>query len=112
MQRMPGPVIYDPRDEVCEKNKAQPRLYTKYIFQHGTDIKTISDEIFDDEEHKGAVEEIRENEQQLSDPTIYTQYETGDRLKNEVFPRIVFLGTGSASSQVHRNSTAILVHIS
>lgn len=110
-----NPKIYDPNDETCQKFGRIPMLYTKYILRRQQeDEKYFSssyDELDTAEESRLAefnkmLEITVENEQELYQQTVPS------KLINEEFPRFVFLGTGSGDSDILRNSSGILVHLS
>lgn len=101
----PDPVIYDPTSETADENDTVPKLYTKFIFHAISEKKFINDEM-----NAIAMREM-ENSKINGINNINLQNEL-DTTSNEVFPNVVFLGTGSACSQLNRNSSGILVNIS
>lgn len=108
MQFDPNPKIGRSNDENIDKT---PTLYTKYIFREQLDDYTVVrtetqryDEI--------ANEEFSRILSAQNDNDISSTDAVPLKLKDEQFPRILFLGTSSADSYLLRNSTGILVHLS
>lgn len=102
-------ITYNPNNASTKGLGKIPIFYRKYILR-GDLEETIhsedSGEDTDTEEFDGMLDKTNEclNE-------IYTQI-SPSKLIDEQFPRILFLGTGSADSFQLRNSTGILVHLS
>lgn len=66
-----------------------------------------------DEEHETEISDMNAalGVDCIADPIVYT-LEAPPKLKDETFPRFLFLGTGAADSFLLRNSSGILVHTS
>lgn len=99
-----NPKMHDP---TTQYGKA-PMLYTKYMLQ-----RLIKDELCDEPDPELDLTKINEalnmNDQDSID--LFNQT-TPVKLKDETFPRILFLGTGASCSFHLRNTSAILVHVS
>lgn len=120
----PDPKVYRPSD--VELNET-PAFFTKYIFwdqpsencgdkaansgrrsenDDGNDSLSFEDVTVEELDRALTVEEEDDgNPNQLAQPVP-------PKLKDEQFPRILFLGTSAAGSFPLRNSTGILVHLS
>lgn len=105
----PEPVIYDTTSETADKHDTAPKLYTKFVFHKMTDNKFADGEKFDDKMQQFAMREIEDSK--TNGINIHLRNES-QNIANEVFPNVVFLGTGSACAQYNRNSSGILVNIS
>lgn len=108
MQLDPNPRVYRPNENHDESST----FYTKYIFrEQPADWTFIRGETlpYEDIASDEFSEILNGNESNgnavLSQPPPL-------KLKDEQFPRILFLGTSSADSYLLRNSTGILVHLS
>lgn len=110
-----NPKIYNPNDETSKDYGQIPTLYTKYVLRDRTKENDFDS---DDEDDLTSAEEIILKElnealgiKEEDDRELYNQIVT-PKLRNEIFPRILFLGTSSGDSFLLRNSTGILVHLS
>lgn len=110
MQLDPNPKIYTPNEK---SNDETSTLYTKYVFReqpaNWTYMKgdTIPYEDIASDEFSQVL-----NGTENDGNGLLTQHPIPLKLKDEQFPRILFLGTGSADAYLMRNSTGILVHLS
>lgn len=109
MQPDPEPVICDTTSETSDKHDTAPKLYTQFFFRKKTDNKSMNAKKFDNEIEQFTMSGIEDN--QINRININSRNESNNIL-DEVFPNIVFLGTGSACLQYNRNSSGILVNIS
>lgn len=108
------PKIYDPNDNSIEQYGNTPTFYNTYILRgvakKGRTIEISEHNSIDGESESGDVNVIlskvsnRELQRHAQNTTL--------KLKNEIFPRILFLGTGAADSYDLRNSSGTLVHLS
>lgn len=127
MRLDPDPKIYCPSNDGDESTKfdATSTLFTKYVFWSQTNddnCDTNSDRKHDNDDDTDGLsfedntvkeldralqgKEVEENSgSQLIQPIQ-------PKLKDEKFPRILFLGTSAAGSFPLRNSSGILVHLS
>lgn len=129
MRLDPDPKTYCPSDD-SSKNAAldeTPTLFTKYIFwnrpKDECDDKDVNDgqKYDNDDENDGlsledvTVKELdralRLKEVEEDSKNLFIQ-PIQSKLKDEKFPRILFLGTSAAGSFPLRNSSGILVHLS
>lgn len=98
---------YTPNDAAADKCGKNPTFFSKYILRElpQDDVDPENDEDFFSQE----LNEVLSLSEQKPD-----NYMTDAplKLKDEQFPRILFLGTGAADSYLLRNSSAVLVHIS
>lgn len=104
----PSPRVYKPN----ANNDESSTCYTKYVFREQPADWTYTrgdtlpyDDIASDEFSQILDENESTSHAVLTQPTPL-------KLKDEQFPRILFLGTSSADSYLLRNSTGILVHLS
>lgn len=108
----PNPKTFDPHDDsTIEQYGKIPTLYTKYILRSESSEDFVMDVPSDDE--SSDLEEImktlgKSNEDILSSIAEWIP----KKLKTEIFPRVLFLGTGAADSFMLRNSSGTLVHLS
>lgn len=108
MQLDPNPKVYKP-----DANHDEPStFYTKYVYREQPADWTFAkgetlpyDDIASDEFSQILDENESNGNAVLTQPIPL-------KLKDEQFPRILFLGTSSADSYLLRNSTGILVHLS
>lgn len=106
MQLDPNPPkICRPTDEHIDKT---PALYTKYVFREQPNDYTV---IKSEAQRYDDIANAEFDRVLVSQNGLHTQ-SAPLKLQNEQFPRILFLGTGSADSYLLRNSTGILVHLS
>ena len=128
MRLDPDPKTYCPNDASTNTDPDPiPTLFTKYIFwdhlrvdcddkgvkigqsydkdneNEGFSIEDVTVEELD--RALGVKEETQDSKSQLIEPIQ-------SKLKDEQFPRILFLGTSAAGSFPLRNSSGILVHLS
>lgn len=115
MKLDPHTEIYNPNDETSKDYGRIPTLYSKYVLREKTKENDFDN---DDEDDLTSAEAIilKELNEVLGikdedDRELYSQIVT-PKLKDEIFPRILFLGTSSGDSFLLRNSTGILVHLS
>lgn len=109
----PNPNVFDPSDDSAERFGKIPTLFTKYILRYQPK-EHEDDVIYDDDCSKEDAEIYALNEalgiKDEDDSELYAQV-VQPKLKNEQFPRILFLGTSSGDSFLLRNSSGILVHL-
>lgn len=104
-----NPRIFNPIDEPVENYGKIPMLYSKYIFRSIPKDDLELEESSDDESSDldAMLKSLKESENALPTSTQNIPL----KLKDEQFPRILFLGTGASDSFLLRNSSAILVHL-
>lgn len=94
----PNPLTCDLSDEnvykTCDKT---PRSYHKILLR-----SIVTEEI----------PELDDSPKFDENLDIYSGAVPENRLKNMIYPNVVFLGTGSATGNYHRGSAAVLVNIS
>lgn len=119
---------YLAQKSTAKKEGTIPKFYNKYILRNELTENCFdmdSDDEMDDkmdndtDTEKGSgsgsdtdLENIGEVLGQTNDMLEICKEKVPPKLRNEVFPRILFLGTGAADSFLLRNSASILVHIS
>lgn len=104
MQIDTNPIIHDPTTQYGKT----PMLYTKYMLQ-----TLIKDELCEEPDPELDMTKINDAlDMEDQDFTDLFNQNAPPKLKNEAFPRILFLGTGASCSFHLRNTSAILVHIS
>lgn len=108
------PKIYDPNDNSIEQDGNNPTFYNTYILREvakkGPTIGFSKHNSIDGKCESGDVNEILSK---VSDRELQMNAQnTTLKLKKEIFPRILFLGTGAADSYDLRNSSGTLVHLS
>lgn len=128
MRLDPNPKIYCPNDDSDQNAVADetPTLFTKYIFWNQPREKCVNDDENDgqkydnDDENGLSMEDVtvkelnralRVKEEEEDSKNLFVQ-PVQSKLKDEKFPRILFLGTSAAGSFPLRNSSGILVHLS
>lgn len=112
MQLNPHPRIFNPNDESIEQFGKTPALYSKYIFHEQPDESKSkqSDSILYEDIANDEFNQILNAKDDIENGLLTQPVPL--KLKDEQFPRILFLGTSSADSCLLRNSTGILVHLS
>lgn len=92
----PEPIIYDTTSETSdEHDDTAPKLYAKFFLHEMSDKNSGKKSFLHFQTERITMREIE-----------------SENILNEVFPNLVFLGTGSQSSQYNRNASGILVNIS
>lgn len=108
------PKIYDPMKKAAETYGKIPTPFDRYILRN--QVKENDDDGTDDDEDLSREHiEIEKINEALGVKTednneLYSQVVTS-KLKDEQFPRILFLGTSSGDSFLLRNSSGALVHM-
>ncbi|XP_055306097.1 zinc phosphodiesterase ELAC protein 2-like [Sitodiplosis mosellana] len=105
-----NPRIFDPSDESSDKYGKIPMLYSKYILR-GEPKEDVELETSSDEESSDFEEILKDLNESPKDALPLCTQEVPIKLKDEKFPRILFLGTGAADSYALRNSSGTLVHL-
>lgn len=99
MELDPNPKIFNPFDGSAEQYGIMPILYSKYILRQkpreGIELQGVPS----DDEH------FQKSHEYAQLPKIHP------KLKDEKFPRFLFLGTGASHDYLLRNSSGILVHL-
>lgn len=105
-----NPKIFNPLDDSVKSYGKIPMLYSTYIFRSIPKDDSELDESSDGESSdlEEMLKLLKESEDELPTSTQNIPL----KLKDEQFPRILFLGTGASDSFLLRNSSAILVHMS
>lgn len=94
---------YTPDD--ADKYGKTPTLFTKYVFREWPGYDSDSDD-------EKLANKLDESMSMIEEKPNTNATNVPLKLKDEQFPRILFLGTGAADSFLLRNSSAVLVHIS
>lgn len=114
--------MFDPSNSAEKVDAEVPMLYSKYI------LRGRKNQTEKNDSEKNYSFPPRTNWYQIPDldksfKTIFTETPNDalskynseivpSKLKDETFPRILFLGTGSGNSHLYRNQSGILLHLS
>lgn len=105
---------FDPYNKSSKTDGNEPTFYNKYILRGVNELNSVKKDVADDgisDEESESFRMVEAIDTKSEKFQLHTQ-NVPLKLKDEKFPRILFLGTGASDSFFLRSSSAILVHLS